>query len=288
MLRDALNTYPDSLQLADATGRCSYASRARKKKRRGARSGSGAHASRRPRTTDSLIAPIHLCKRKDGATIAGRAAFCPVRMIGIARSRTDSRATGCRPRGGTALQSALTKVPSSRAQRLAAACFRSANRPCTSAPRISAIHFDALKSSMACLDVVGQVALGLAQVVDLGRGAVDAGLEDRVERQVRIRIRRDRANFDAHRARVADGHAHHGAAIGGRSLDLVRRFKVRIETAIGIHAGVQDEADIERVGQDAIDELPAEARRAAPGPSHPRTGWSCPSRSRRWCACRCR
>ena len=138
------------------------------------------------------------------------------------------------------------------------------------------------------LNMVRQIALGLAQVLDLGRAAVDAGLEDGVQHQVGIGIRRDGAHLDAHRPRVADRHAHHRTAIGGRSLDLVGRFEVRIEPAVGIHAGVQDQAEVQRVGQDAVDELPAERRRASPGPSRPRTGWSCPWRRRRWCACRCR
>ncbi len=59
---------------------------------------------------------------------------------------------------------------------------------------------------------------------------------------------------------VADGHADHGAAIDCRSANLVRRLEVRIETAIGVHAGVEDQAEIERVGQDAIEEVPAELR----------------------------
>ena len=68
------------------------------------------------------------------------------------------------------------------------------------------------------------------------------------------------ANLGAHGAVIADGHAHHGAAVGGRRADLVGRFEVRIEAAIGIDAGVEDEAKIERVGQDAIEEIPAELR----------------------------
>ncbi len=44
----------------------------------------------------------------------------------------------------------------------------------------------------------------------------------------------------------------------GRGLDLVRRFEVRIEAAIGVDAGVQQQADVVAVGQDAVDELPGE------------------------------
>ena len=69
---------------------------------------------------------------------------------------------------------------------------------------------------------------------------------------------RHRADFDARAALVADRDADHRAAIHRRSLDLVRRFEVRIEAAIGVHAGVQQQADIVAVGQDAVHELPGE------------------------------
>src|ERR1019366_3905514 len=109
------------------------------------------------------------------------------------------------------------------------------------------------------LNVIGQVALRLANVFNLRLGTIDAGLEDREERQVRVRIRRDGAHFNAHRLRVADGHAHHRSTIGRRSLDLVRRLKVRIEAAICIYAGIENQADIERTGENAIDEIPTES-----------------------------
>ena len=54
----------------------------------------------------------------------------------------------------------------------------------------------------------------------------------------------DRAHFHAHALLVADGNADHRAAIDRRSLELVGRFKMRIEPAIGIHAGIQHQADI--------------------------------------------
>ena len=60
---------------------------------------------------------------------------------------------------------------------------------------------------------------------------------------------------------IADGHADHGAAIGGGGADLVGRFKVRIEAAIGVHAGIEDETEIERAGKDAIEEVPSEFRK---------------------------
>src|SRR6185437_14296316 len=60
------------------------------------------------------------------------------------------------------------------------------------------------------VNVVRQVALRLAQVLDLRDFAVDAALKDRVHHQVRIRVRTHRANFDAHGAVVADRNADHG------------------------------------------------------------------------------
>ncbi len=104
----------------------------------------------------------------------------------------------------------------------------------------------ALEVVDGCLDVIRQVALGLAQILDLRGGSVDAGFEDGVKSQIRIRIRCDGPNLNSHRARVADGHAHHGTAIGGRSLDLVGSFEVRIEPAERIHTGIQDQANIQR------------------------------------------
>ena len=68
----------------------------------------------------------------------------------------------------------------------------------------------------------------------------------------------DGANFDAHALFVADGNADHRTAIDGRGLDLVGRFEVRIEAAIGIHAGIQHQADVVAVSEDAVDEVPAQ------------------------------
>jgi hypothetical protein len=55
----------------------------------------------------------------------------------------------------------------------------------------------------------------------------------------------------------ADWDSDHGAAIHGRRLDLVGRFEVGIEAAIGIHAGIQQQANVVAVGEDAVDEGPA-------------------------------
>ena len=76
---------------------------------------------------------------------------------------------------------------------------------------------------------------------------------------VRIRIGRDRANFHAHALLVADGNADHRAAIGRRSLDLVRRLEVRIEAAIGVDTRIQHQADVVAMREDAVDELPSRA-----------------------------
>src|SRR5271170_5388519 len=108
------------------------------------------------------------------------------------------------------------------------------------------------------VDVVGQIAFGLAEIFDLGSFAVDACLEDGIKSEIRIGIRRDRTNFDAHALLVADGDADHGAAIHRRSFDLVRRFEMRIQAAVGVDAGIQNQADVVAVGQNAIQERPAE------------------------------
>ena len=52
------------------------------------------------------------------------------------------------------------------------------------------------------------------------------------------------AHFDARAALVADRDADHRAAIDGRRLELVGRFEVRVETAVGVDAGVEQQAEI--------------------------------------------
>ncbi len=78
----------------------------------------------------------------------------------------------------------------------------------------------------------------------------------RVKHQVSIGVWTDRANFDARTFLVADRHPHHGTAIDGRSLNLVGCFKMRIQTAIRIHAGIQQQTKIVAMGQNAIAERP--------------------------------
>src|SRR5579862_5248504 len=108
------------------------------------------------------------------------------------------------------------------------------------------------------VDVVGQVAATLAQPLGLRNLAVDAGLEDGVHRQVGIGVGSDGAHLSAHGAVIADGDADHGSAIRGRSPNLVGGFKVGIQAAIAVHAGVEDKTQIERAGEDAIEKVPSE------------------------------
>ena len=42
-----------------------------------------------------------------------------------------------------------------------------------------------------------------------------------------------------------------------RSLDLVRSFEVRIKAAICIHAGIEQQANVVAMRQDAVEESPA-------------------------------
>src|SRR5205823_952763 len=62
----------------------------------------------------------------------------------------------------------------------------------------------------------------------------------------------------AHAAFVADGDAHHGAAVRGGSVELIRRFEMRVEAAVRIDAGIDEQANIVAVRENAIDEVPAE------------------------------
>ncbi len=86
---------------------------------------------------------------------------------------------------------------------------------------------------------------------------MQAGLEDGVHDHVGVGVRSHRADLDAHALLVADGNADHRATIDRRGLELVRRFKVRVQPAIGVHAGVENQAEVVAVGKDAIDEGPA-------------------------------
>ena len=61
-------------------------------------------------------------------------------------------------------------------------------------------------------------------------------------------------NLDPRALFIADRDTNHGAAVGGRRFDLIRRFEMRIEPPIGIHAGIEAEANIVRMRENAIDE----------------------------------
>src|SRR5260370_33015650 len=70
------------------------------------------------------------------------------------------------------------------------------------------------------INVVRQIALGLAQVFYLRRVAVDPSLKDREHHQVRLRVRSHGANLHSHALLVADGNANHVAAVHWRCLRL--------------------------------------------------------------------
>src|SRR5581483_3330103 len=88
--------------------------------------------------------------------------------------------------------------------------------------------------------------------------AVDAGLEHCQHDHIRVRVGSHGTNLDAHALFVADRNADHGAAINSRRLDLVWRLEVRIETAISVHAGIQQQANIVPVSENAVHERPSE------------------------------
>src|SRR6202041_2257645 len=72
--------------------------------------------------------------------------------------------------------------------------------------------------------------------------------------QIWIGIRRHRTNFHPHALLVADRNEDHRSPIHGGGFDLVGRLEVWIQTAIGIHAGVQQQADVIAMSKDAIEE----------------------------------
>ena len=96
----------------------------------------------------------------------------------------------------------------------------------------------------------------MAQVLDLGSLSIQAGFENRIHDQVGIRVRRNGANLDAHALLVADRDTDHGATVDRRCLDLVGRLEVRIETAVSVDAGVQHQANVVPVREDAIEKRP--------------------------------
>jgi hypothetical protein len=72
---------------------------------------------------------------------------------------------------------------------------------------------------------------------------LEAGAQQRVDREVRVGVRRDRAHLDARRALVAERDADHRAAVDRRGLDLVGRLVVRVEPAVGVDARVEHQAE---------------------------------------------
>src|SRR5208282_5698119 len=100
-------------------------------------------------------------------------------------------------------------------------------------------------------------ALSLAEIFYLGGFARDAGLEDRVHHEIRIGIRRYGADFHAHALFIADGDANHRAAVDRGRFNLIGSLKVRIQAAVGIYAGVEEQTNVVAVRQDTIDESPA-------------------------------
>src|ERR1035441_2336458 len=90
------------------------------------------------------------------------------------------------------------------------------------------------------LDVVGQEASAGAEVAGLGDLAVDAGLEDAVQREIGVGVRSHGTNFSAHGAMVADWHADHRATVRGGGADLVGgRAGQRLKN-LDLHTGVGD------------------------------------------------
>ncbi len=133
--------------------------------------------------------------------------------------------------------------------------------------RITALHvlaqqrrgpLRALEVRQRVVDVVRQVPLRLAQVLDAGGLALQTRLEHREHHQVRIRVRRNRPDLHPRTPLVADRNADHRAPVHRRRLDLVRRFEVRIQPPVRVHARVQQQADIVAVRQNPVQELPPE------------------------------
>jgi hypothetical protein len=57
----------------------------------------------------------------------------------------------------------------------------------------------------------------------------------------------------------ADGHTDHGATVDRGGANLVGGLEVRVQTPVGVDAGVEDQAKVERSGQDAIEKAPAKS-----------------------------
>src|ERR1700737_653447 len=108
------------------------------------------------------------------------------------------------------------------------------------------------------VDVVREIALGLAKILDFGSFAFEAGFEDGKHYEIGVGVRRNGTDFHAHAFFVADGNADHGTAIDRRGLELVGCFEVRVEAAISVHAGIEQQTNIVAVRENAIHKRPAE------------------------------
>src|SRR6185312_10498819 len=93
--------------------------------------------------------------------------------------------------------------------------------------------------------------------------ALEAGLEERGERQVRVASGVRAAQLHPRRlllARVVQGHAHEGAAIAPRPGEVHRRLEARHQALVAVHPLGEDRADLARVAQLAGDERLAGVR----------------------------
>src|SRR6267378_3183621 len=108
------------------------------------------------------------------------------------------------------------------------------------------------------VNVVREVPLRRAQILDLGDLAVEAGLEDGIHDHVGVRVGSNGAHLRAHALLVAYGDTHHGAAVDRRSIELIGRLEVRVQPAVGVDAGIDQQADIVAMAENAIHELPTE------------------------------
>ena len=102
-------------------------------------------------------------------------------------------------------------------------------------------------------------ALGLWSI-GVGSGAFHARSQQGVDQQVRVHIRSHWSHLDALAGLAGQGNADHAAAIGRAGGDFVGRFVVGVQSAVGVHAGVQHQAHVFGRVQDAVGEVEAQFR----------------------------
>src|ERR1700730_17822707 len=90
------------------------------------------------------------------------------------------------------------------------------------------------------VNVVRQIPLGGAQSLNFRNLPIQSSLEDRVHHHIRIGVGGDGSHFRAHALFVADGNPYHRAAVDGRSIQLIGSLVVRVKSAVGVDAGIQD------------------------------------------------